>query len=62
VAAMVVFIVAYAVAIPFMRTTLIEGPIASAWHGADTAYFVAFAVAAVLYGGYRFGLRGIRAR
>jgi nucleobase:cation symporter-1, NCS1 family len=36
-----------------MNTTLIEGPIAEAWHGADTAYFVNLLVAAVLYGGYR---------
>ena len=36
-----------------MNTTLIEGPIAKAWHGADIAYFVNLLVAAVLYGGYR---------
>jgi NCS1 family nucleobase:cation symporter-1 len=53
VAAMVVFVVAYAVAVPFMNTTLIQGPVAMAWHGADIAYFVNMAVAAVLYGGYR---------
>ncbi|SEH76828.1 nucleobase:cation symporter-1, NCS1 family [Mycolicibacterium rutilum] len=52
-AALVVFVVAYAAAIPFMHTTLIEGPVARAWHGADIAYFVNLAVAAVLYGGYR---------
>jgi NCS1 family nucleobase:cation symporter-1 len=53
VAAMVVFVVAYAAAVPFMNTTLIQGPVAMAWHGADIAYFVNMAVAAVLYGGYR---------
>jgi nucleobase:cation symporter-1, NCS1 family len=53
VAALVVFILAYAAAIPFMNTSLIEGPIARAWHGADLAYFVNFFVAAALYGGYR---------
>ena len=52
-AALVAFVVAYGAAIPFMHTTLIEGPIAKAWHGADIAYFVNFLVAAVLYGGYR---------
>jgi NCS1 family nucleobase:cation symporter-1 len=36
-----------------MNTTLIQGPVAVAWHGADIAYFVNFVVAAVLYGGYR---------
>lgn len=53
VAALVVFVVAYLAAIPFMNTTLIQGPIATAWHGADIAYFVNFAVALVCYGGYR---------
>ena len=46
-AALVVFVVAYAAAIPFMNTTLIQGFFARAWHGADTAYFVNFLVAAV---------------
>ena len=41
-----VFVVSYAAAIPFMNTTLIAGPVATAWHGADIAYFVNFAVAA----------------
>jgi NCS1 family nucleobase:cation symporter-1 len=49
----IVFVVSYAASIPFMYTTLIEGPIAKAWHGADIAYFVNLLVAAVLYGGYR---------
>jgi nucleobase:cation symporter-1, NCS1 family len=50
---LIVFVLAYAAAIPFMHTTLIEGPVARAWHGADIAYFVNLVVAAVLYGGYR---------
>jgi nucleobase:cation symporter-1, NCS1 family len=53
VAAVIAFVLAYAAAIPFMNTTLIEGPIAKAWHGADIAYFVNLLVAALLYGGYR---------
>jgi NCS1 family nucleobase:cation symporter-1 len=53
VAAMVAFVLAYAAAVPFMNTTLYQGPIALAWHGADVAYFVNFLAAAVLYGGYR---------
>lgn len=53
IAALVVFVVSYAAAIPFMNTTLIQGPVALAWHGADIAYFVNGLVAAGLYGGYR---------
>ena len=52
-AALIAFVLAYAAAIPFMNTSLIEGPIAKAWHGADIAYLVNLLVAAVLYGGYR---------
>ena len=57
VAAVIVFVLAYAAAIPFMNTSLIEGPVARALHGADVAYFVNLFVAALLYGGYRL-LRG----
>jgi nucleobase:cation symporter-1, NCS1 family len=53
VAAVIVFVLSYAAAIPFMHTSLIEGPVAQAWHGADVAYFVNLLVAALLYGGYR---------
>jgi nucleobase:cation symporter-1, NCS1 family len=52
-AAVIVFVLAYAAAIPFMNTSLIEGPVARAWHGADVAYFVNLVVAAVLYCGCR---------
>jgi nucleobase:cation symporter-1, NCS1 family len=51
--AVIAFVVAYAAAVPFMNTSMLQGPIAVAWHGADIAYFVNLAVAAVLYGGYR---------
>jgi nucleobase:cation symporter-1, NCS1 family len=57
IAALVVFIVAYGASIPFMHTSLIEGSIAKAWHGADVAYFVNFFVAALLYGAYRLTRR-----
>src|SRR3984957_17322309 len=60
VAAVIVFVLAYAAAVPFMNTSLIEGPIARAWHGADVAYFVNLLVAAVLYGGYRVARSRIR--
>jgi NCS1 family nucleobase:cation symporter-1 len=52
-AALGAFVVAYAAAVPFMDTTIYQGPIAVAWHGADVAYFVNFLVALVMYGGYR---------
>jgi NCS1 family nucleobase:cation symporter-1 len=52
-AAVTVFVLAYAAAIPFMNTSLIQGPVALAWHGADVAYFVNLLVAAAFYGGYR---------
>jgi nucleobase:cation symporter-1, NCS1 family len=57
IAALIAFVLAYAAAIPFMDTSLIQGPVAVAWHGADIAYFVNFAAAAVLYGGYRLARR-----
>jgi NCS1 family nucleobase:cation symporter-1 len=58
--AVIVFVLAYAAAIPFMNTSLIEGPVARAWHGADVAYFVNLLVAAVLYGGYRLAPSRVR--
>ncbi|MCB9441624.1 MAG: cytosine permease [Mycolicibacterium sp.] len=53
IAAVVAFLAAYAASVPFMNTTLWHGPVAIAWHGADLAYFVNFAAAALLYGGWR---------
>ena len=51
--ALVTFFAAFAAAVPFMHTNLIVGPVATALHGADLAYFVNFLVAAAVYGGYR---------
>ena len=51
--ALAAFFVAFAAAVPFMHTNLIVGPVATAVHGADLAYFVNFLVAAAVYGGYR---------
>jgi len=51
--ALLAFVLAYAAAIPFMNTTLIQGFVSRAWHGADLAYFVNFFVALAIYGGYR---------
>ncbi|MGW4099662.1 purine-cytosine permease family protein [Mycobacterium sp. NPDC004974] len=59
VAALVTFLVAYVIAVPFMNTTLIQGAVATAWHGADLAYFVNFLVALLLYGGYRLLTRRV---
>ena len=53
VVALLTFFVAFAAAVPFMHTNLIVGPVATALHGADLAYFVNFVVAAAVYGGYR---------
>jgi nucleobase:cation symporter-1, NCS1 family len=53
VAAVIAFLLAYAAAIPFMNTSLFQGAVAKAWHGADIAYFVNLLVAALLYGSYR---------
>jgi NCS1 family nucleobase:cation symporter-1 len=53
VAALATFVVAYAVAVPFMDTSIFVGAFAEKWHGADIAYFVNFFVALALYGGYR---------
>jgi len=57
IAALASFVVAFAAAVPFMHTNLITGPVAEFLHGADLAYFVNFAVAVALYGGYRALLR-----
>jgi NCS1 family nucleobase:cation symporter-1 len=51
--ALITFVVAFGAAIPFMDTSIIVGPVAKAWDGADVAYFVNFLVAAIIYGGYR---------
>ena len=51
--ALVAFVVAFGAAVPFMDTSIIVGPVAKAWDGADVAYFVNFGVAAVIYGAYR---------
>ncbi|HEX3753430.1 MAG TPA: cytosine permease, partial [Streptosporangiaceae bacterium] len=51
--ALIAFVVAFGAAVPFMDTSIIVGPVAKAWDGADVAYFVNFLVAAIIYGGYR---------
>jgi nucleobase:cation symporter-1, NCS1 family len=51
--AVAAFVLAFGAAVPFMNTSIVVGPVAKAWHGADVAYYVNFLVAAVIYGGYR---------
>ncbi len=53
IAAIITFVVAFGASVPFMNTSIIVGPVAKAWHGADVAYFVNFGVAAIIYGAYR---------
>jgi NCS1 family nucleobase:cation symporter-1 len=52
---LVAFLVGLAVSIPFMDSSLYEGPIAVLLHGADIAYYVGLIVAGVLY----YGLRSV---
>jgi NCS1 family nucleobase:cation symporter-1 len=53
IAAIITFVAAFGASVPFMDTSIIVGPVAKAWHGADVAYFVNFLVAAIIYGSYR---------
>ncbi len=43
------FLIGLAVSIPFMNSSIYEGPIAKALHGADIAYYVGIVVSGVLY-------------
>jgi nucleobase:cation symporter-1, NCS1 family len=47
--ALVAFVVAFAAMVPFMNTSIIVGPAATALDGADLAFYVGFVVAGVLY-------------
>jgi nucleobase:cation symporter-1, NCS1 family len=47
--AIVAFCVAFGVMVPFMNTSIIVGPVANALKGADTAFYVGFVVAGVIY-------------
>jgi nucleobase:cation symporter-1, NCS1 family len=47
--ALAAFVLAFAAMVPFMNTSVIEGPAARALHGADIAFYVGFVVAGVLY-------------
>jgi nucleobase:cation symporter-1, NCS1 family len=47
--ALVAFGVAFGAMVPFMNTSVVEGPVAAALHGADLAFYVGFVVAGLLY-------------
>jgi NCS1 family nucleobase:cation symporter-1 len=47
--AIVSFVVAFGVMVPFMNTSIIVGPVANALKGADIAFYVGFGVAGLLY-------------
>ena len=53
-------LIGLAVSIPFMDSTIYEGPIAIALHGADIAYYIGFLVAGILF--YAFRLIAARNR
>ncbi|MEW2549694.1 cytosine permease [Streptomyces sp. NPDC047002] len=47
--AAVAFAAGFCAAVPFMNTSVYEGPVARALHGADLAYYAAFAAALAVY-------------
>jgi nucleobase:cation symporter-1, NCS1 family len=47
--AVAAFVLAFAAMVPFMNTSVIEGPAARALHGADIAFYVGFVIAGLLY-------------
>jgi len=47
--ALAAFVLAFAAMVPFMNTSVIEGPVARALHGADIAFYVGFIAAGFLY-------------
>ena len=47
--AIVAFVVAFGIMVPFMNTSIIVGPFANDLGGADIAFYVGFVVAGVLY-------------
>jgi nucleobase:cation symporter-1, NCS1 family len=47
--AIAAFVLAFVAMVPFMNTSVIEGPAARALHGADIAFYVGFVVAGLLY-------------
>src|SRR6266702_3633654 len=61
--AIVAFVVAFGIMVPFMNTSIISWrPVANALQGADIAFYVVFVVAGVLYYGLRRVASGHEAR
>jgi NCS1 family nucleobase:cation symporter-1 len=51
--ALAAFAAGFASMVPFMNTSVLEGPAAAALHGADIAFYVGFVVTGLLYYGLR---------
>jgi NCS1 family nucleobase:cation symporter-1 len=47
--AIAAFVVGYGAMVPFMNTSIVAGPVATALHGADLAFYVGFIVTGALY-------------
>jgi nucleobase:cation symporter-1, NCS1 family len=58
--ALTAFVLAFAAMVPFMNTSVVEGPVAAALHGADIAFYVGFVTAGFLYYWLRPGRSGAR--
>jgi NCS1 family nucleobase:cation symporter-1 len=56
--ALTAFVAGFCAMLPFMNTSLVTGPVATALHGADLAFYVGFVVTAALY----YPLRALAAR
>jgi NCS1 family nucleobase:cation symporter-1 len=58
--ALVAFLIGCAAAVPFMNTSLYTGPVATATHGADLAYYVGLVASAAVYAVLRALVRPAR--
>jgi NCS1 family nucleobase:cation symporter-1 len=47
--AIAAFVVGYGAMVPFMNTSIVAGPVATALHGADLAFYIGFIVTGALY-------------
>ena len=47
--ALAAFVLGFCAMVPFMNTSIVTGPVASALHGADLAFYVGFVVTGALY-------------
>ncbi|GHG90666.1 cytosine permease [Amycolatopsis acidiphila] len=58
--ALVAFLVGCGAAVPFMNTSIYTGPVATAAHGADLAYYVGLVASAAVYAALRASVRSPR--